>query len=219
MKKLFIIASTLLCLLFTASCGVTEAAAEVIDTVYNEITGQPEVWVTEPAMPSYESLEEFVDAVKNTDESEYAYERAKFEKLDEIIIPAGLPENYVLYQVQADSDLIALRYLPEDSVSDIRVSEQRGLHFYFVYHRSGSLNGIIKEEGGKKSDLVDGKYFLKETDYECTIYWEADGELLSLSLPRNTKAADGNIIHTMNSEKTVMASLDELCQTEKIVIK
>ncbi len=210
MKKLFITMTTLFCMLLLVSCG-NDGNADM--PVFVEVE-----CALEPAAPSYSSLEEFIEAVKTTDESDYAFSRAKFEKLDELIVPASMPEVYKLYFIQADRDYIALWYLPEDCLSDIAVSEMRNQHFYFQYHRSGNLNKFIKESGGKKSDMIDDRYFIKNTDYERSIYWEENGSLLSLSLPGNMFIEDGNVISTFNSVETVVASLEEICSVEFIPI-
>ncbi len=218
MKKLFCIVAAVLCLLLLVSCGAREAAVEIIDDIRREITGEPEVWVTEPALPAFESLEQFIEYAETADESEYDYERIKLGELEKIILPSSMPEDYELYFIQAGSDHIALWYLPEDCLSDIRVSEMRNLNFYFEYHREGKLKSILKEANVKKSDLIDGKYLYWKNDYERRIFWEDHGSLLSMSLPGNMTVEDGNVVSTFNSEETVVSSLDELCRTEIIKI-
>ena len=153
-------------------------------------TGHP--WPA--AILEFTSLEQLIESKKTGKEGisytgSYAdeVERAKFAALDKLYVPTVIPEGYQLYKIHVSQYYVSFQYYTEsDMVSRDAIINAYYRKFVFSFYRRDSgiditMDNALQQHNATKEDLVDGKYLFAEPDL---LYWEFDGERLSLNMPR-----------------------------------
>jgi len=136
--------------------------------------------------PTFKSLEEFLAFLETPDKGEDIAELALLEKY---YIPTGIPETYKIYEIIATTSNIAIWYLPEETLKSEETAIEaysRRNSFMFIFTRWGldnPIEGIMRQFEVTEEDFINGEFLFD--DMEEMLFWIADGERLTLYLPRS----------------------------------
>ncbi len=225
MKKLLTIMAALLCVLLLASCGSDDKAGtpppvevECALAPVGSVTDEEETACVIDLV-GFSSLDEFLEAAKNSTGGKD--DIAQLASLEEILIPSSIPEEYKLYKITAGAADIAFWYMPEEYLkdNDSRLDgEAFQKHFMYIDSRNSSFDVFTEQIKHLPSFFTYDKYSIVNTS-GYMVNWEESGRLITLYLPGHMDVVDGKVISTLNNEETIVASLDEICRTEKIIIE
>ena len=215
MKKLVIISAIIiLAAVLLAGCGSgsIEGRVESVEQDglqsavkdHEHMTNEESMSALPALIASFSSLAEFTDASFDSKNSE---DVADLTSLDFFYLPAGIPEDYILYKVNAGKKDIGFYYLPAEIASDkdaARFAEAEGRHFQFISSRGYYLfESLMDQFDVTSEDLVEGKYIVHDVTTTMVI-WEEEGTVLMLYLPKGYVIDDWDTL--FSTEKYVRSN-------------
>jgi len=207
MKRLLLMAFTLFLLLMYVGCGQHNGKYEMNEATsigaYKEAYNEQELMVEEVVdelvfssivdfLAAYRAVRvgsDITDFVADSTSSNYAYltESVDFLALEKLYMPIGIPEEYQLCKIALNDEGIAFWYLHKaDLVFEnafLKATSQQQ-HFIFGFIRRWDFNspmdGILRQNGATKEDLIDGKYLFVMPNM---FIWSFGRELLYMYTP------------------------------------
>jgi len=139
----------------------------------------------------------------NNDMAKYA-ESVNFTALERLYKPTNIPNEYQLYRISVNEDVVTLLYLHKDDlISEYTAWDalihQR--HFQFTFTRwdiENPMAGIMAQTDTTETDLINGRYIFIEPNM---FIWASDSEIIYMYTPLNPHRSSFNELDWNN--KTV----------------
>jgi len=114
-------------------------------------------------------------------------EITNFLALNKFYLPTGIPEPYQIYKIIVNEKSVTILFLHEAHLvsNDAIMAAIDILSFRFIFTRGwgfdSPMDGMLRQEGASKEDLIDDKYLFVERIPE--LIWAAGSELMHLYMP------------------------------------
>ena len=180
MKRLSLMSIMFFLLLSLAGCGklgdrTGNAGVNPVD-IYQDASHENEIMISKTiAELEFASVEELLGSYRaakigKVDEGlANLVENVNLAALEKLYLPTSIPKEYQLYKIYVNEEAVSFWYWHEENLaseSSFLNTEGQMQEFLFSFTRRWGVNSpmdaILRQFGGTKEDLIDGKYYFLE---------------------------------------------------------